>query len=81
MHNSTNPNHAPIVNWNLHDCSIPSFNILIIINYAVLFQVFQHKDEISEISSQASNEATLEEMLQKVNLALVTLNFGLMQTV
>lgn len=47
----------------------------------MLFQVFQHKEEISEISSQASNEATLEEMLQKVKPALVTLNFALMQTV
>ena len=31
------------------------------------FQVFQHKEKISDISSQASNEATLEQMLQKVN--------------
>ena len=29
-------------------------------------QVFQHKEKISDISSQASNEATLEQMLQKV---------------
>lgn len=30
------------------------------------FQVFQHKEKILDISSQASNEATLEQMLQKV---------------
>ena len=30
------------------------------------FQVFQHKEKISDISSQASNEATLEQMLKKV---------------
>ncbi|KAJ7369814.1 hypothetical protein OS493_036331 [Desmophyllum pertusum] len=29
-------------------------------------KVFQHKEKISDISSQASNEATLEQMLQKV---------------
>lgn len=35
--------------------------------YFVLhFQVFTHKERILEISSQASNEATLEQMLQKV---------------
>ena len=28
--------------------------------------MFQHKEKISDISSQASNEATLEQMLQKV---------------
>ena len=32
------------------------------------FQVFQHKEKIADISSQASNEATLEQMLQKVHL-------------
>lgn len=36
----------------------------LVLNY---FQVFQHKEKISDISSQASNEATLEQMLQKVN--------------
>ena len=30
--------------------------------------MFQHKEKISDISSQASNEATLEQMLQKVNI-------------
>ena len=34
------------------------------------FQVFQHKEKISDISSQASNEATLEQMLQKVKAAI-----------
>jgi len=29
-------------------------------------QMFQHQEKISEISSQASNEQTLEQMLQKV---------------
>lgn len=35
------------------------------------FQVFQHKEKISDISSQASNEATLEQMLQKVKATFV----------
>lgn len=31
-----------------------------------LFQIFKHKEKIQEIATTASNEATLEQMLQKV---------------
>ena len=32
----------------------------------ILLQIFKHKEKIQDISTTASNEATLESMLQKV---------------
>ena len=34
--------------------------------YILIFQIFKHKEKIQEISTKASNEATLEIMLEKV---------------
>ena len=39
--------------------------------FALTAQLFQYKDKINDISTQASNEATLEIMLNKVRKVLV----------
>lgn len=36
----------------------------------LLLQIFKHKEKIQDISTTASNEATLENMLQKVHVSL-----------
>lgn len=45
--------------------------IILFIYLNLYFQIFKHKEKIQDISTTASNEATLEIMLQKVNLQLI----------